>query len=68
MSGLDVTLRMDRHVALAGIRHFIDEAQRQAASIYGRKMYEVMRYWPPLRLKTRDRIGENVIRLAHVPA
>ena len=26
-------------------RHFIDEAQRQAGSIYGRQMYEVMRYW-----------------------
>jgi dihydrofolate reductase len=26
-------------------RHFIDEAQAQAGSIYGRKMYEVMRYW-----------------------
>ena len=25
--------------------HFIKEAQRQAGSIYGRKMYEVMRYW-----------------------
>ena len=25
--------------------HFIEEAQRQAGSIYGRKMYEVMRYW-----------------------
>ncbi len=26
-------------------RHFIEEAQRQAGSIYGRHMYEVMRYW-----------------------
>jgi dihydrofolate reductase len=26
-------------------RHFIDEAQAQAGSIYGRQMYEVMRYW-----------------------
>src|SRR5262245_22230507 len=26
-------------------RHFIDEAERQAGSIYGRKMYEIMRYW-----------------------
>ena len=26
-------------------RHFIEEAQRQAGSIYGRRMYEVMRYW-----------------------
>ncbi len=26
-------------------RHFIDEAQAQAGSLYGRQMYEVMRYW-----------------------
>ena len=26
-------------------RHFIREAEGQAGSIYGRKMYEVMRYW-----------------------
>lgn len=26
-------------------RHFIDEARRQAGSIYGTRMYEVMRYW-----------------------
>lgn len=26
-------------------RHFIEEAQRQAGSIYGRRMYEIMRYW-----------------------
>jgi dihydrofolate reductase len=26
-------------------RHFIDEAVGQAGSIYGRKMYEIMRYW-----------------------
>jgi dihydrofolate reductase len=26
-------------------RHFIEEAQRQAGSIYGRQMYEIMRYW-----------------------
>src|ERR687897_70229 len=26
-------------------RHFIDEAQGQAGSVYGRKMYEIMRYW-----------------------
>jgi len=26
-------------------RHFIQEAQAQAGSIYGRTMYEVMRYW-----------------------
>jgi dihydrofolate reductase len=27
------------------IRHFVEEAQAQAGSIYGRRMYEVMRYW-----------------------
>src|SRR5436305_12617897 len=26
-------------------RHFIEEAQGQMGSVYGRKMYEVMRYW-----------------------
>ena len=26
-------------------RHFIEEAKQQAGSIYGRKMYEIMRYW-----------------------
>jgi dihydrofolate reductase len=26
-------------------RHFIKEAEEQAGSIYGRKMYEIMRYW-----------------------
>ncbi|MET0390465.1 MAG: dihydrofolate reductase family protein [Polyangiales bacterium] len=26
-------------------RHFVEEAQRQTASVYGRQMYEIMRYW-----------------------
>src|SRR6185295_15133375 len=26
-------------------RHFVAEAQAQAGSVYGRQMYEVMRYW-----------------------
>lgn len=26
-------------------RHFVKEAQGQAGSVYGRKMYELMRYW-----------------------
>jgi dihydrofolate reductase len=26
-------------------RHFIEEARAQAGSLYGRKMYEIMRYW-----------------------
>jgi dihydrofolate reductase len=26
-------------------RHFIEEAQGQAGSVYGRTMYELMRYW-----------------------
>jgi len=26
-------------------RHFIEEAQAQAGSVYGRQMYESMRYW-----------------------
>ena len=28
-----------------GFRHFMEEAQGQAGSVYGRHMYEVMRYW-----------------------
>ena len=26
-------------------RHFIEEARAQAGSVYGRNMYEIMRYW-----------------------
>lgn len=26
-------------------RHFIDQVQGQAGSLYGRKLYEIMRYW-----------------------
>ena len=26
-------------------RHFIEEAERQAGSLYGRRIYEIMRYW-----------------------
>jgi len=26
-------------------RHFIEQAKEQAGSIYGRKLYEIMRYW-----------------------
>lgn len=26
-------------------RHFVEEAQKQAGSVYGRQMYEIMRYW-----------------------
>ena len=26
-------------------RHFVREAQGQAGSVYGRKVYELMRYW-----------------------
>jgi dihydrofolate reductase len=26
-------------------RHFIEQAEQQAGSVYGRKIYEVMRYW-----------------------
>ncbi len=37
------------HTAMAPtpalFRHFIEQAQEQAGSIYGRVMYEVMRYW-----------------------
>jgi len=37
------------HTALAPspalFRHFVEEAKGQAGSVYGRQMYEVMRYW-----------------------
>ncbi|HEY9624600.1 MAG TPA: dihydrofolate reductase family protein [Crinalium sp.] len=43
---------LDGYVDLVGFatsptlfRHFIEEAQGQAGSVYGRKMYEAMRYW-----------------------
>lgn len=26
-------------------RHFVEQAQEQTGSIYGRRMYEIMRYW-----------------------
>ena len=26
-------------------RHFVEEAERQAGSVYGRQIYEIMRYW-----------------------
>jgi hypothetical protein len=26
-------------------RHFVEQARAQAGSLYGRKVYEVMRYW-----------------------
>src|SRR6185369_14732300 len=26
-------------------RHFIEEAEEQSGSLYGRKLYEIMRYW-----------------------
>ena len=26
-------------------RHFVEEAEGQAGSVYGRKIYEIMRYW-----------------------
>ncbi|GIW32789.1 dihydrofolate reductase family protein [Meiothermus sp.] len=32
-------------VSPALFRHFVREAQQQAGSVYGRRMYEVMRYW-----------------------
>jgi hypothetical protein len=37
------------------LRHFIEEAQGQAGSIYGRQMYEVMRYWVTIILNGTQR-------------
>ncbi len=31
--------------SLALFRHFVEQAQEQVGSIYGRRMYEIMRYW-----------------------
>ncbi|MBZ9849787.1 dihydrofolate reductase family protein [Mesorhizobium sp. CA14] len=31
--------------SLTLFRHFIAEAERQSGSVYGRRMYEIMRYW-----------------------
>jgi dihydrofolate reductase len=43
---------LDGYVDLIGyapsaalFHHFVEEAQGQAGSVYGRKMYEAMRYW-----------------------
>jgi hypothetical protein len=36
-------------------RHFIEEAQGQAGSVYGRVMYEVMRYWTTIILNGAER-------------
>jgi dihydrofolate reductase len=43
---------LDGYVDLVGrppspalFRHFIEEARGQAGSVYGRRMYEAMRYW-----------------------
>lgn len=43
---------LDGYVDLVGLapgpalfRHFIEEARGQAGSLYGRRMYEAMRYW-----------------------
>jgi len=37
------------HMAFASgpalFRHFIEQARKQAGSVYGRRLYEVMRYW-----------------------
>lgn len=35
-------------------RHFVDEARRQAGSIYGRGLYELMRYWDEDHLEWDD--------------
>ena len=35
-------------------RHFIEQAREQAGSIYGRKLYEIMRYWDEGRSEWGD--------------
>ena len=55
-------------------RHFIEEAEEQAGSIYGRTMYEIMRYWDDdhpewdadrARLRGRVAQAAQMGRLAH---
>ncbi|MGY3328064.1 hypothetical protein ACVILI_001081 [Mesorhizobium sp. USDA 4775] len=41
-------------------RHFIEEAQAQAGSVYGRRMYEIMRYWG--RRSSRMECGRTRLR------
>ncbi len=43
-------------------RHFVAEAQAQAGSLYGRRMYEIMRYWDD------DQPGWNADELAFAAA
>ena len=54
-------------------RHFIEEAQGQAGSVYGRQMYEVMRYWDEdhdledaIRVLKTDRDGEIEVAGPHL--
>lgn len=43
---LDGYVDHDRFAPGPGLfRHFIEEAERQAGSVYGRTLYEIMRYW-----------------------
>ena len=38
-------------------QHFIGEAEAQSGSVYGRRMYEVMRYWDDATLVENDLEG-----------
>jgi hypothetical protein len=40
-------------------RHWIENVRSLSSSVYGRRMYEVMRYWPA---------AGDVMRLTYVPA
>lgn len=43
---LDGYVDHDRFAPSAALfRHFIEQAEEQAGSLYGRRMYEIMRYW-----------------------
>jgi len=43
---LDGYVDHDRFAPGPGLfRHFVAEAEAQAGSVYGRRMYEIMRYW-----------------------
>jgi hypothetical protein len=60
------------HRVRFSIANFNDLVRGSEGLPYGRRMYEVKRYWdvplPPLRQIKLDAIGEDAVRLTYVPA
>lgn len=48
-------------------RHFVEQARGQAGSIYGRKLYELMRYWDEDHPEWDDDRREFAIAWRHQP-